>query len=190
MAEQRAINAREREEWRARDVAQSPLAALQLDLPSRQLQIAALELVRAKDDVAVQHLMLDAQQQTRYLLAADDDAGVGVVVDQLAAVGAIMLQYEQHAEVERVVRCLSAIYSMPLETVEDRVFGLSTRIDPAQVAPRVFLQVIQRVYALGSLAVRLEQWQTMRMLSLQLPNRVDDYYTSWLRHALTELRPA
>jgi hypothetical protein len=95
------------------------------------------------------------------------------------------IEYEQDELLNRVIRVFSQIYSLPLGAHDDRSFGLSTSIDPKAKAPRVFLAVLQRIYALGALAVRLKKWEVVRQLALQFPDRIDDYWTNWLRHGLT-----
>jgi hypothetical protein len=51
----------------------------------------------------------------------------------------------------------------------------------------LWLAIFQRVLALGALAVRLEAWAAVRLLTLQRPEGQDfRYYKNWLRHALTE----
>src|SRR5262249_35897330 len=57
--------------------------------------------------------------------------------------------------------------------------------DPKAKAPRVFLAVLQQVYALGALAVRLKRWEVVRRLTLLHPDSVGSYWTNWLRHGLT-----
>jgi hypothetical protein len=68
-----------------------------------------------------------------------------------------------------------------------RRFGYSSRIAPDEVGPRVWLAIIEHVFAVGALAVRREDWRSIRTLTLQLPRPwvEDGYEANWLRHALT-----
>ena len=67
--------------------------------------------------------------------------------------------YSQEAWFDRIVDILTQIYSMPLREGDADYFLLSPQIDPRLEAPRVWLQVIERVYALGALAVRHAKWK-------------------------------
>ena len=46
---------------------------------------------------------------------------------------------------------------------------MGQRSSPREKAPRVWLAIIVRVFALGGLAVRREAWQAVRTLTTQLP---------------------
>ncbi len=77
------------------------------------------------------------------------------MVDKLTCLAATFLEYEQDEWFDRAVAVLAQIYAMPVGKDEARRFAFATWIDPAEVAPRVWLLVIARVYGLGALAVRL-----------------------------------
>ena len=49
---------------------------------------------------------------------------------------------------------------------------------------------MERVYALGALAMRSRQWNAVRTLTLQRPDRLTDHETNWLRHAVTMISRA
>ena len=107
------------------------------------------------------------------------------LLDKLAAIAAVALEYEQEDLLNRVIGLLAQIYSLPLSPHDDHRFSMSTGIEPQEKAPRVFLEVIERIYGLGALAVRLGRWEAVRQLTLQSPEKIDDYWKNWLRHGLT-----
>jgi hypothetical protein len=107
------------------------------------------------------------------------------LLDKLAAIAADALEYEQEGLFRRIIGLLVQIYSSPLGPHDDRRFSMSTGIDPQEKAPRVFLEVLERIYGLGALAVRLRRWEAIRELTLQSPDQLDDYWKNWLRHGLT-----
>jgi hypothetical protein len=106
-------------------------------------------------------------------------------VDKLACLGAAFLEYEQERWFEEIVATLGRIYSEGFGGQHPDRFDLPTSISPSEAAPRIWLLVIERVYGLGALAVRLRNWGAVRALALELPKGVDGYYGGWLRHALT-----
>lgn len=187
--EQQAIRRREREKieagYTARDLARAPLGTLHFGLAADELRIAALELLRADDLIALQHLLNDATMRAASAVEKADLDELGGLLDKVAALGAVFLEYEMDELFARIIAIFAAIYSFQLGPHDDRRFGLSTGIDPSEQAPRVFLAVIERIYGLGALAVRLRRWEVIRILTLQHPERVDDYWKNWLRHALT-----
>lgn len=190
--EQQEIRRRERTEleeaYSTRRLGEGPLGSVSLDLDTRELSFAVLELVRRNDTIALRHLLADAAARARRLIETDDiEDGLGHLVDQLSCLASTFVLYDQRRWFEEIVDLLVRIYAMPLGEGDVRRFGYSSRIDEREVAPRVWLVVIERVYALGALAVRRMDWRSVRTLTLQLPPPLaeEGYDTNWLRHALT-----
>lgn len=165
-----------------------PLDHLNLDLAPDELTKLALELARDNDDVGFKYLLNEAVARARALIEAGDlDSGLVDLLDRLTCLAASLLQHDQEAWFERVIEALVEIYALPFSEGDVRRFGYSTRINSAEVGPRVWLAVIEHVFALGALAVRLEKWGAVRTLTLQLPRPLEEegYDKNWLRHALT-----
>jgi hypothetical protein len=61
------------------------------------------------------------------------------------------------------------------------------RSDLALKPSKLWLEIIRRVYAVGALAVRREDWNAVRILIVQRPRGLvrGEFYNNWLRHALT-----
>jgi hypothetical protein len=186
IGEQQEIRQREQADLESAYRGRGPLGAVNFDLDESSLNIATLELIRRDDTIALQHLFNDALSRARAAIARGEiEEELGNLLDKLVCLAATLLAYDQGRWFERVVEVLAEIYSMPFREGDAEHFGYSTRIDPRVEAPRVALQVIERVYALGGLAVRRDQWQAVRQLTLQHPKRLTDYEPNWLRHALT-----
>lgn len=190
--EHQELQRREREDAEkaseALRVARSVLGSVNLDLPTSHLTASVLELVRDGDRVALIHLFRDTAARARGAIERDEiETELGDLLDKLACLGATFLLYEQQEWFDRVVAALAQIYSLAVRDVtETEGFGYSTQINPSTRAPRIWLEVIERVFALGALAVRLKEWEAVRTLTLQLPERIDSgYEANWLRHALT-----
>jgi hypothetical protein len=189
--EQQEIRRRERAEleaaYESRSAAAAPLGAVNIDLETSVLTTAALELVRAGDRIPLQHLLMDAVARARALIEADEvEAELGDVVDKLTCLAATFLVYGQTQWLGATIATLSEIFTLGFgdEPNSDR-FGLSTFIPPTDKGPRTWLLIIERIYALGALAVRRRDWGAVRTLTLQLPEKIDEYYGNWLRFALT-----
>ena len=192
ITEQQEIRERERTElqeaYRTRQLGEGPLGAVDLDLDTASLNLAALDFVRRDDTVALRHLLNDSLARARaFVERGDIEEGLARLLDKLTCLAATFLEYEQRRWFEEVISILVEIYTMPLRAGDVRRFGLSPRIATEERAPRVWLIVIERVYALGALAVRRRDWPAVRTLTLQLPEAIaaEGYDTNWLRHALT-----
>jgi len=186
MDEQRDIRRREQVEYDAASKGSGPLGSVNLDLDQAGLNTAALELVRRDDTIALQQLLNEALTRARGIIDRGEiGAELNDLLDRLICVAATFLTYKQDAWFERVIETLARIYSMPLQEGDGQRFAYSSMIDPAELAPRVWLQIIERIYALGALAVRTENWQAVRMLTLQRPRKIHDTERNWLRHTVT-----
>lgn len=192
MAEQQEIRRRERDEleaaYRGREAAEGPLGAVSLDLPADELNRTALDLIRRNDPIALRRLLNDATARARALVEREDiESGLSELLDKLACLTATFLEYEQEEWFERVVQVLVQIYATAFGEDDARRFGITTRISREELAPQVWLAVIERIYGLGALAVRSGNWQAIRVLTLQLPEPLaeEGYDTNWLRHTLT-----
>jgi hypothetical protein len=192
IAEQQEIRRREQagldEAYRTRRLGEGPLGSVTLDLGASELVAATLDLVRRDDSVALRHIFRDAEARAReYVTAGDIDVGLTELLDKLACLAATFIEYEQFRWLAEVVTTLVDIYAMPLQEGDVRRFGYSSRIAPDEVGPRVWLAIIEHVFAVGALAVRREDWRSIRTLTLQLPRPwvEDGYEANWLRHALT-----
>ena len=164
------------------------IGTVNFDLPLRDLTLATLELIRANDDVALRYLFDDVIERARSTIERGEiETELGDILDKLTCLAATFLKYQQNDWFDRVVATFVQIYSLPLRDADHATqYGLRTHIDPNEVPPRVWLQVIARVFALGALAVRRRDWAAVRTLTLQLPEHIDyGYDTNWLRHALT-----
>ena len=172
--------------YESRRVAEAPLGALSFDLDAVALTAAALEAIRANDIIAVRHLLLDGLNRARSSITRGEiDTELADNLDKFACLASVFLTYDQPAWFERVVEILAEIYSLGYGDEDGRRLGYSSSINSTERAPQVWLAVIERVLAIGALAVRQHNWAAVRTLSLQRPEKLDTYYGSWLRHGLT-----
>lgn len=170
------------------DGGRPPLDRLNLDLGPGELEPIVIELARAGDEIGFGHLLSDAVARARAQIESGDiESGLVDLLDRLTCLAAVLLEHRVMDWFGRVVETLSKIYSLGFGPGDARRFGYSTSIDPKEIGPRVWLALIEHVYALGGLSVRLEHWDAVRILTLQLPRPLaeEGYDKNWLRHALT-----
>lgn len=190
LGEQQEIHRRERAgletAYESRRLIEAPLGSVNMDLDAGTLALAALELVRRGDRIALHYLLNDAVSRARTFIECKNiETELGDLLDKLACLAATFLEYDEVGWFGGIIGVLAQIYSMPLAEEDSLRFDYSTQIDHEEIAPRIWLLVIERVFGLGALAVRRGDWKAVRTLTLQRPLRLSDYYTSWLRHALT-----
>jgi len=192
MDEQYELRRRDRdslgEAYRTRDLGEQPLGAVTLELHEAELRVAVLELLRRGDDVALKHVWIDGTARALQLVATDDiEDGLGALLDKAACLAATFMTYGQSDSLHQAIAFLVDVYGMPLGEGDARGFGIRSRIGDAEIGPRVWLLILERVTALGGLAVRQQNWEAIRALVLQLPDALaeDGYEVNWRRHALT-----
>jgi len=184
--EQQQVRRREQAELESAYRGHGPLGSVNFDLETTTLTTAALELVRGDEGIALKRLFNDALARARDAISRGEIEGeLGDLLDKLTCLAATFLAYDQDAWFQRVIDVLTQIYSMPLREGDADYFLYNTQFAPRVVPPRVWVQVIERVFGLGGLAVRSEKWTAVRELTLQRPKRLGDYDRNWLRHALT-----
>ena len=186
MEEQREIRRREQTEYEAASRGSAALGSVNLDLEQSALNVGALELVRREDDIALRYLLNEAISRARDLSVRGEIAAeLGDLLDRLTCVAATFLAYGRDDWFDQVIAVFVRIYSMPVGEDDGKRFAYSSSIDPREIAPRIWLQIIERIFGLGALAVREENWQAVRTLTLQQPRRVDTYERNWVRHTIT-----
>jgi hypothetical protein len=186
MTEQREMRRHEMAEAAGAASASRPLGTVNLDLEQPELNAAVLEFAReTPDTIGFNYLLNEAIDRARALLARSDaDAEFGDLLDRLICLGATLMQYAQADWFGRVVAAFAAIYKMPAkpEIVERYEYG--TQIASTDLAPRVWLAIIERIYGLGALAVREERWHAVRDLTLQPAAGNVDFHKNWLSQAI------
>ena len=186
MDEQRDIRRREQIEYEAASKGSGSLGSVNLDLDQAGLNIGALELVRRDDNIALQHLFNEALTRARGTIDRGEiDAELIDLLDRLTCLAATFLAYKQEAWFERAIDTFVRIYSMPVGEGDSARYAYGVSINPKDFAPRVWLAIIERVFGLGALAVREENWTAVRTLTLQQPRRLDMYERNWIRYTIT-----
>jgi hypothetical protein len=191
MEEQQEIRRREREELQrsaeARELAEAPLGAVHLGLAPEEIVLAGLEMARKNDRIALSHLLNDGRARAREQIANGDLDVLAATLDKLTCLGATFMEYEQGEWLDRVIQVLVDVYGSGFGDHDPRFFGYASSISPDVPGPQVWLAIVERIYGMGSLAVRHDRWHVVRTLTVQLPRVLveDGYEKNWLRHAVT-----
>jgi hypothetical protein len=177
---------------RAEAVSAGAADRLNWDLDRQTLVSAVTEQLRRDDEVPLRLLIESAPAQASRILMPDSDeepgdlesnqdaarAELGALLDKVVALAARGLVLENDALLELTMEALKSIY----DGVADQ-HGRE-RSDLMLAPPEVWLALIERVYALGALAVRKRRWRAVAELARQRPEVLREYrYRSWLRHA-------
>jgi hypothetical protein len=172
---------------RSSDLANAPLGSVNLDMRPSELSLTCLEFIRKGDRVGLQHLFKDALRRGRLFVHNEDLAGLDDLLDSLACLAANFLSYDEPSWFDKVIDVFVRLYDLPFEHADSKRFGYASALDPEEVAPRLWLAILERVFALGALAVREERWDAARALMIQLPPGLvqGGYEANWLRHGIT-----
>ncbi len=129
------------------------------------------------DDIPLRQMLFDAHRQARSLLADRDFTALDTLLDRLASIGALAIQFGRAWWLQRVLKTLVAIYELGFDPA-----GYE-KSDPAFA--QLWFALAARIHALGGLAVRLRDWPAVRALATQSPDSdsLRHDFGSWLQHA-------
>jgi len=171
----------------AQSVAAGPSALYSWQLDNRGFEQATVELIRRDDDVPVRQMLRAASGEVRRLIeqdarALDDD--VPTLLDRIASVATLGIDLERVRFADLALAALFELY--------DWSVGLEVRVALQERAGVLVLRIAERLYAIGSLAVRRQAWQQVRELVLRPVPALASARRShtWHRHALTEAATA
>lgn len=81
---------------------------MNLGLSTEELRVAVLEFVRAGDEVGLMYLLNDARPRAASAIERDEiETELAALLDKLAAVAALALEYEQDSLFGRVLTTLT-----------------------------------------------------------------------------------
>ena len=166
----------------AQQIARGPASSFTWQTDNEAFAATLVELLRADDDITLT-LGFDAMKRdARAAVTGMGEGDLPTILDRLALVAAIAITVKRPALLDQAVENILDIYNLGygLNGYPKQEPGKSSSAD-------LWLQIITRVYAIGALAVRRRDWKAVKTLTLQKGSGRDfDYYTTWLRHALTE----
>lgn len=160
-------------------VARGSSVEFNLTLEPDVLIEAAVELLRADDDIPLRRMLRRAVPEARDLYAKGDQDEMERLLDRLTCLAATFLDLDRRPWSERVVDTLVSIYGLGFENVPPIIN------QPPPRSAELWLATVERVMALGSLAVWREDWVAVRYLASRRHPEMNRIYSGWLRHAMT-----
>ncbi len=166
-----------------------PVAALTWKVDGKTFELLVLEQLRHGDEIPLRLLTSRMWQDAAALVGDGDREELGVLLDRLACLAAIGLEMDKPAVFDRAVWTLVKVYEQAFDA---NGMPLMRPPAPGIPAPELWLAVIERVIAVGAVAVRRRDWTAVRDLTLQAPRgedhpngRIEGHYGNWVRHAFT-----
>ncbi|MEK6279367.1 MAG: hypothetical protein AABN95_03360 [Acidobacteriota bacterium] len=162
-------------------LSRAPAAALTWQLDEDNFIGIVIEQLRSGDVIPLTLLINRLPTEAKDLLTSDRPDDFLTLLDRLTCLAALFLSLDKPKEFGRALDALNKIYDIGLSQSGEG------RSDLALKPSKLWLEVIRRVYALGALAVRREDWYAVRSLIVQRPKGLvrGEFYNSWLRHSLT-----
>lgn len=165
-------------------VAAGPSGAFTWQLDAAGFEAAVVELLRRDDDVPVRRMLRAAAAEAQRLLLVPGSIDTGdltVLLDRVATLAALALDLRRPAFLDLAVRTLLDLYGWAVQ-------DLRVQTSAHQLTPVLWLRIAERLYAVGALAVRLQDWRAVRGLALApVPQLAREYRaSSWHRDALTQ----
>jgi hypothetical protein len=173
----------------AQTAAAGPAAALTWKVDGTTFTSLVVEQLRRGDDIPVRLLADQMWRDAATVIRDGDQDELGVLLDRLACLAAIGLELDRRPIFERAVWTFIKVYEQGFDS---NGMPLLSAAPPRIPAQRLWVAVVERVLAVGALAVRRRDWVAVRDLALQAPRgedhpsgRIEGHYGNWLRHALT-----
>jgi hypothetical protein len=143
-----------------------------------------IEQLRDGDEIPLKLLLRRMQgDAARFIEGEAEEADLALLLDRLSCLAAHFIILEDDEWFRRVVTTFVTIYNIGFDS------SGHVRRDASLGTARLWLMVIQRIYALGALAVREERWDLVPELALKSGSGVEftrqPVARSWLRHATT-----
>jgi hypothetical protein len=163
----------------ARKLEELPSSALTWRLDATGFDQLVTELMRRNDDIPLRQLLNRMPSEASKLIDSQPDE-LADLLDRLTSIGALALQFERREWLERVMATLVAIYELGFDPTSGYELNRPSIV-------QLWIDIVGRAYALGALAVRLEDWDSVRLIADRCPHGESFRgYGSWLRHSLTE----
>ena len=162
-------------------LSRAPASTLTWQLDEEAFLGTITEQLRIGDLIPITLLMNRLPNEAKALVTSNRTDDFLTLLDRVTGLAALFLSLDRSVEFSRAVTALNKIYDVGFSE------SGGGRSDMAIKPSKLWLEVIGRVYALGGLAVRREDWRAVRLLILQRPKGlvVGEFYNNWLRHALT-----
>jgi hypothetical protein len=163
----------------ARRLEELPSSALTWRLDAAGFDQLVTELIRRNDDIPLLQLLTRLPGEAGTLIDGEPDE-LGDLLDRLTSIGALAIQFDRHQWLERVLTAFVAIYDLGFDPSSGYERNRPTIV-------QLWIDIVAHAYALGALAVRLEDWDSVRLLADRRPHGESfSHYGSWIRHSFTQ----
>lgn len=181
MIEATRIFARMMPTQESQSIVKLPVGALNWELDAETFHDSITELLHREDRVPLTLLLSRIRADIGELLETDDPLGrIQIILDRAVCIAALALQLSDLPLFRRTILSLLAAYNLPIGGD-----GLSVRTG-YRAAAKLWLEIMQRLLALGALAERFKAWEAMGFLISQRGKGYDhELYSNWFRHGLT-----
>jgi hypothetical protein len=162
---------------RSREPTTAPALALSIEMDAEQFVHGLKTVVAAGGGIPVTIALRDLSRAAAGAIKAGEIEGLDLALDRVVDVAAVALTLGGDDAFEQAVRAFTGIYKLGFSSGAPRVDGVS--------GPVIWHAVLERVRALGGLAVREQKWQAVRRLALQrvrAGGRESARYSTWLLH--------
>lgn len=160
---------------RAQGLAGGPAEALDWRLDAETFIGIVIEQLRREDEIPLQ---LAIDRMITDAIAFDSTgahAELSTVLDRFACLAGIFVQLQREPLLDRILAAMVRIYASAVEPGPTVTQGADARL---------WLEISERLEAVGGFAVRREQWSAVRAIALlKTPGR-DPYYPYLLRHTV------
>lgn len=154
-----------------------PASAISWRLDAHGFDELVTELIRRNDDIPLRQMLVKLPSDAAELLGSNPDE-LETLLDRLTSFGALALQFERREWLQRVIKAFVSVYEAGFDKTGQE------RTEPEVV--QLWLDIASRVSALGGLAVRLEDWESVHNLADRRPNGNSfGHFGGWIRHAVT-----
>ncbi len=139
---------------------------------------ATTELLRADDDIPLRRMLNSAIADARSIVKRGDLEELETLTGRITTVMAQGIAYRRSRWIDDGLDALNEIYRLGFDQKLWTESSISRQT--------LWLVTLEHVLALGALATRQADWTTVRNIVVRPPGEPDEYYATWLRHALTE----
>lgn len=163
---------------------EAPAESLTWDLDPDTFRTMVIEQLRRNDLMPLKLFLRRAlSDASRFVTREESLPELETLLDRLFCLAALTLELEEDAQFDRIISSLAGIYNLGFDA---RGFERTLAIG----RERFWLMMIERILALGGVAVREENWRAVRKLATTKGTGYDfvdraHHYASWIRHGLT-----
>jgi hypothetical protein len=162
----------------AQALVQGPSENYTWRLDAETFDLATTELLRTDDDIPLQRALNAAVGDSRAVIQHADIEELETLIGRIATVIAQAITYDRRRWIRAGLDTLTEIYRLGFDL---SLFASRTVMRPETL----WLTTVEHLLAIGALATRRSDWETVKDIVVRPPGDQNDYHRTWLRHGLT-----